>query len=312
MRSVRHRSLCGLRLQEAVRKRGRCAAAHQPPERGHRPSRPVTALQIILPQADKAFPQDKLAIGDVKARDQGNRQFHLEMQWQAPWFFPKRVLFYWGKFHPQQLREGEHYITLRPTISICFTKQVLFPDLDEHHLVFRLREENHGAVFSDDLEIHLLEVPKFRKTAEQLTSSLDRWCYFLRHGADLDPDNLPALLDVPEIRQALEVLAMFTKDEQEREIYELRLKYQRDQSSLLYDAEERGIKKGEERGEERGIKKGEVKGLMGQIHLCQRLLKQPLTASEELTALPMEQLTALLDQLQNQLLPNGSSALPDS
>ncbi len=204
------------------------------------PTRPVTGVQIVLPQTDKAFAEDKLAIGDVKARDQGNRQFQLEMQWQVPWFFPKRVLFYWGKFHPQQLREGEHYITLRPTISICFTNQILFPDVDEHHLVFRPQEQNHRVIFCEDLEIHLIELPKFNKTAEQLTSALDRWCYFLRHGAELDLDHLPASLDVPEIRQALEVLAMFTKDENEREIYELRLMYQRDHDSLVQYAKDAG------------------------------------------------------------------------
>jgi predicted transposase/invertase (TIGR01784 family) len=295
------------------------------------PTGPVTGVQIVLPQTDKAFAEDKLAIGDVKARDQGNRQFQLEMQWQVPWFFAKRVLFYWGKFHPQQLREGEHYITLRPTISICFTNQILFPVVDEHHLVFCPRERNHAVIFCEDLEIHLIELPKFKKTAEQLTSTLDRWCYFLRHGAELNPDQLPASLDVPEIRQAVEVLAMFTKDENEREIYELRLKYQRDHDSIVQyakDAEkqlrdaERQAKDAEEHAkdaekqakdaerqakdaEERGVKKGVVKGLIGQVHLCQKLLKQPPTPQEELSALPVENLTALLDQLQKQLLPNG-------
>jgi predicted transposase/invertase (TIGR01784 family) len=262
------------------------------------PTRPVTGVQIVLPQADKAFAEDKLTIGDVKARDQGNRQFQLEMQWQVPWFFPKRVLFYWGRFHPQQLREGEHYITLRPTISICFTKQVLFADVDEYHLNFRLREEKHAVEFSDDLEIHLIELPKFNKTSDQLASELDRWCYFLRHGADLDPDTLPASLDVPEIRRALEVLAMFTKDENEREIYELRLKYQRDHDGYI-----QYLKDAATDAEARGEKKG---ALMGQVRLCQELLKQSPTPQPELSALDEETLAALLAQLRKQLLTNGS------
>ena len=71
------------------------------------PPKPVTAIQIVLPHADKESADDKMVVADVKARDQGNRQFHLEMQWQVPWFFTKRVLFYWGEFHPQQLRGRE-------------------------------------------------------------------------------------------------------------------------------------------------------------------------------------------------------------
>src|SRR4051794_40826101 len=66
-----------------------------------RPTRPITGLQIAQAHSQKSAPDDKTAVGDVRACDQGNRQFHVEMQWQVPWFFPKRALFYWAKFHPQ-------------------------------------------------------------------------------------------------------------------------------------------------------------------------------------------------------------------
>jgi hypothetical protein len=54
--------------------------------------------------------------------------------------------------------------------------------------------------------------------------------------------------------------------------------------------------------EQKGIEKGE---LLGQIRLCQELLKQPPTPQAELLALTPETLSALLGQLRQQLLPNG-------
>jgi hypothetical protein len=63
-------------------------------------------------------------------------------------------------------------------------------------------------------------------------------------------------------------------------------------------AEQKGI----EKGREEGIAKGE---LLGQIRLCQELLKQPPTPQAELLALTPENLSALLAQLRQQLLPNG-------
>ena len=137
--------------------------------------KPITRLDVVVPNTDPESAEDKQAIGDIKARDQGNRQFHLEMQLQVPWFFPKRILYYWGKYHPQQLRDGESYLTLRPTYSISFLNQVLYPAVAEHHLVFSLRERTHGVPFNDDLEVHLIELPKFTKPAEELASPLDRW-----------------------------------------------------------------------------------------------------------------------------------------
>jgi len=165
----------------------------------------------------------------------------------------------------------------------------------DHHLVFHVREDRHGLTFSDDLEIHLIELPKFTKATEQLTSALDRWCYFLRHGQDLDSDGLPATLDVPAIRQAMEVLTVFTQDERERAAYEARPRAQGDYAS--------GLREAQERGEERGRTQG---ALVGQIRLCQQVLKQPLTPEEELYARPEQELAALLEQLRQQLLANGS------
>ena len=54
------------------------------------PGKRVTELDIVQAQSEKESPLDKLAIGDIRAYDQGKRQFHLEMQWNVPEYFPKR------------------------------------------------------------------------------------------------------------------------------------------------------------------------------------------------------------------------------
>jgi predicted transposase/invertase (TIGR01784 family) len=305
------------------------------------PTKPITGLEIVQAHADKDTPRDKGVVADLRARDQGNRQFHVEMQRQVPWYFPKRLLFYWARFHPQQLREGEHYQTLRPTISISFASQSLFADLPEHHLVFRLQEVQHGLVFSNDLEIHFIELPKFTKTAEDLSSNLDRWCYFLRHGAELDPGQLPPTMDVPPIRRAMEVLTVFTQDERERAAYEERLMIQLDRNSLEYElqsltadkerltadkeqltadkeqltADKERLTTDKERlaadkerltaDKERLTADKERAVVMAQIHTYQEVLKRPLTPEAELVVLPQEDLAALLAQLRKQLLSGG-------
>jgi hypothetical protein len=48
----------------------------------------------------------------------------------------------------------------------------LFPHVPEYQLRFRLLEASHPLLFTDDLEFHLPELPKFTKTAEELTSGL--------------------------------------------------------------------------------------------------------------------------------------------
>ena len=53
-------------------------------------------------------------------------------------------------------------------------------------------------MLTDDLEIHFIELPKFDLAPERLTTGAgEQWCYFLKHGEELDTDNLPAALDAP-------------------------------------------------------------------------------------------------------------------
>jgi predicted transposase/invertase (TIGR01784 family) len=254
------------------------------------PVRRITGIEIAQSESEKGTKDEKQVIGDIRSRDQGKRHFHLEMQMQAPWSFTKRMLFYWAKFHSQQLREGDDYEVLCLSYFICFTNQDVFADLDDSHLTFRLLEVKHGLPFCEDIEIHLIQLPKFTKTAEQLSSDLDRWCYFLRHGEDLDLDNLPPALDVPFIRRAMEVLTVFTQDE--RDLYEARLKAQRDQRSLLKEARDEGFEKGRK------------EGLVAQVHLCQELLKQIQTPEADLLKLSLDELNALLAGLRKQILPS--------
>src|SRR5207237_6994874 len=145
-------------------------AALQPP-----PAERVAALEILNPFNDKEALDDKLSVVDIKARDQSGRQFNVEMQLLPYGDFRQRVLYYWARLYQQQLHESEEYELLRPTISICFVNRVLFPKVPTYHLSFQLREPNHQVVFTEDLALHMLELPKFTRSAAELVTPLDAW-----------------------------------------------------------------------------------------------------------------------------------------
>jgi predicted transposase/invertase (TIGR01784 family) len=251
-------------------------------------------LDILNPFNEKDALDDKLSILDIKARDQQGRLYNVEMQMLGTPIFPQRVLYYWAMLHGQQLREGDDYADLRATISISFVNSVLFPKVPDYHLDFQLRASQYPQlIFSAQQLIHVLEVPKFRKTAVELADPVEVWCYFLVHGADLDMDNLPEALRTPAVQRAMEVLHMLTQDDLERQRYEARLKEQRDRSSFLKYAREEGF----EQGRQEGLKEGQV----DRIHLCQRLLKLPLTPAEELLTLSLDELRARAESMENQL-----------
>jgi predicted transposase/invertase (TIGR01784 family) len=193
-----------------------------------------------------------------------------------------------------QLQEGQDYRALRPTLSICFVNTPLFAEVPAYHLVFELRERQHPLVFTDDLVVHILELPKFTKSAVELTTPLDLWLCFLRHGERLDTEALlAALAAVEEMRRAMGELLMIAQGDLERERHEARLKLQRDISTALAEARDEGL----EQGLEQGRKEGQVR----QIHFCQGLLRRPQTPAAQLLALPLDELERLAHQLKAEL-----------
>jgi predicted transposase/invertase (TIGR01784 family) len=254
-----------------------------PPQRIH-------DVEILNPFNPKEALDDKLSILDVKARDQSGRQFNVEMQMLAFLYYDKRILYYSCKFHQQQLHEGQDYLVLRPTISISFLNHVLFPEVPDYHLRFRLLEQSHHFPLTEDMEFHIIELPKFTKSAGELTSGLDIWLYFLRHADMMDMEALPAALQRPLVIRAFEELKMLTQTDLERERYEARRKAQLDENTLVKVAHLQGRTE------------GRIEEKIGIIHFCERLLKRPETATEKLTILALEELTRLAEELQEQAL----------
>jgi predicted transposase/invertase (TIGR01784 family) len=137
--------------------------------------------------------------------------------------------------------------------------------------VFEVRERQQRLLFTDDLIVHILELPKFTKSPTELATPLDVWLYFLQQGEQLDTEALPpALGAVEEIRRAMGELLMISQTDLERERYEARLKFQRDWSSSLRGAREDGL--------DQGRKEGEV---IGQIHAFERLLRRAETPATQ-------------------------------
>jgi hypothetical protein len=182
-----------------------------------------------------------------------------------------------------------------------------------------------------DLEIHLLELSKFDLPVEQVQTPLERWCYFFRHGAALELENLPATLDVPVIRKAVEVLMKVSQSELERQRYLEWQRIEQDAASLAEDVrvakEEAQAAKEEARAAQENLRAAQEKArgaeekareaeanaqvtrrtrlekgkVIGRIQLLQQLLDQPETSGEELDQLLEADLLQREDALKRQL-----------
>jgi predicted transposase/invertase (TIGR01784 family) len=207
------------------------------------------------------------------------------------------------------LHAGDDYTGLRPTISICFVNGVLFPERAEYHTCFRLLDQTGEVCLTEDLVMHVIEIPKFNKNLAELETPLDFWLYFLKNGEQLDADALPAEFDRElGVRKAMGILKTFTQNDMERELYEGRLKAKRDMQTLETQRRTMEVQRDhwqqqyEAANREREAAHREVKRqLADRISLGQRVLRRPVSPADELLDRSAEELREQAERLEREL-----------
>lgn len=253
------------------------------------PDKRLEGLTILNPFLPGDGEDDKLVILDLLARDTVGRRYNIEMQLFQHRYLKERFLYYWAKAHTNQLVSGEAFEELRTTISVLILNEVMFKDLAGPHQRFRLWDETHQSRFSDQMDVHLLELPKFHESLSELNSPLDAWLYFLQHVAELELEDWPEQLS-PPLHRAAKELEMLSLSEIERLKYEARLNGKRDYDSALFGAKQDGIEIGLEQGLERGL-------LTGKIQTLQELNGLPVMSEAELHDCSLAKLNSLLAEL---------------
>jgi predicted transposase/invertase (TIGR01784 family) len=126
--------------------------------------------------------------------------------------------------------------------------------------IYSVYNPDTGHRLTDDLEIHFLEVPKWKVKSIKEIKRLDRWLgYLSRKLTDAERSELAMKEDM--IREAMKAEQIFTQDDIKWREYEQREAAIRDYRSDMRACREAGIEEGIEQGIKQGIKQGMEKGL---------------------------------------------------
>ena len=97
-----------------------------------------------------------------------------------------------------------------------------------------------------DLEMHFIELPKFRKKDPDMSNKLEQWLCLICDEEDKIEMAESKNEEIEKAKKELEKLAMNPED---RELYELRLKAIRDEMNIRYSGYVDGMADGEAKGE---------------------------------------------------------------
>ncbi|MCT4605535.1 MAG: Rpn family recombination-promoting nuclease/putative transposase [Marinisporobacter sp.] len=217
----------------------------------------IVDLELKNPYNLVSYRNGKMSILDIKAVDEKGIWYDVEMQLAEQSFYDKRALYYWAKVYSDQIESGQDYYMLKKTIGINIL-DFNYLEEEDYHNRYELCNTKTMKKFTDLLNIHFIELPKFKKDYKEIKTALDRWAAFLSKAYEFDKDTIPEELAKDQnIKKAAEKLDVMSLSKEEREWYENDLK-----AMLVRKAEHRTAKmRGREEGLEQGREEGREQGL---------------------------------------------------
>ncbi len=196
---------------------------------------------------------DRRAIFDLHCKNQHGDTFIVEMQRAKQNYFKDRSVFYASFPIQQQAKKGTWDFRLKPVYMVGILDFIFDEDQasrDVVHHEVKLLDRSTGQVFYNKLTFIYLELPKFRKSVDELVTDFDKWCYLLRH--------LPELTDRPQRLQekvfskVFEIAEIAKYSPAEAAAYEDSLKIYRDLKNVIDTAFDEGKAEGKVEGIEEG------------------------------------------------------------
>ena len=200
--------------------------------------------------------------------------------------FKKRVLYNAAKAFSTQLDRGEDYTLLNPVIALTITDFEMFDNSDRVISRYQLKEKYELTDYSDDIELVFAELPKFKKSIDELATLSDKWLYFLKEANHLEsvPDSLNK---EPAIQNAFEVALESRLTREEIETLDRQWMFIHDSRNALRLVQQQGM--------QQGMQQGEAKGRQEEKIAIARSLVNKLSTPEisQVAGLPVEEIEKL-------------------
>ncbi len=220
----------------------------------------IDFLNVILPSQHRVkdltyrsnenlsnTPLDRKAVFDLYCQSEKGEKFIVEMQKAKHNYFKDRSIYYASFPIRDQAEKGDWNYKLEPIYTIGILDFIFDEDKNDDNLlhIVELKDQN-CKVFYEKLKFIYLELPKFKKTIDQLNDHFDKWLFLLKHLPDLEEPPLP--LQEKVFMQLFEVAQITNFSQAEREAYENSLKYYRDMNGVIETAREEGKAQGVQEG----------------------------------------------------------------
>ncbi len=179
---------------------------------------------------------EKLGMLDIVATLNNNTKINIEMQVKNYYNTIERSLFYITGMYHENLEKGTDYTEIPKSISIWITDYNIFEEGLIHEKA-RLKRDYENKILTNKLELHYIQLPKFKEKSKRITNKLEQWLTFIKN------ENVEEIkmIENKYIKKAEKELEYLTGDEETRRLAELREKAIRDEMAAMAKAKKQGI-----------------------------------------------------------------------
>ena len=218
------------------------------------------SVEILNPFNLKKNYSDKETIVDVKCITKNGTVVIIEVQLSGNSRFPERILYYWSTNYSKLLKKGEGYEDLTPVISINLLNFNLNKKDSNVHSCYMIYDTKNKRLLTDHLQIHIIELKKFKFKNNNLSKDLNYWLGFFTT-KNMEEYMSEIVKEKPIMEEAHKRYNNFIRSRLMMSEYEKKEIYQYDKQIMLKDERREGIKEGIKKGKLEGMKKGKLEGL---------------------------------------------------
>jgi len=213
---------------------------------------PIQTITFLKNEFVGLTDEDRGGVYDLVCEDEKKRTFIVEMQLGHYKYFIQRAKFYaFQKFNTMVEKGKYRYDNLTPIYCIGFLAESIFHQSKEYYHFGRLKNQK-GQEMDDQISHVIVEIAKFEKEQEQITTDLDKLIYLMKNLERIQQeDQLPKFLSEDWIEQAMEKLDKSKMSSEQRMQYEMMMARNASIIEILKDKEKKQIaKKLKEKGVE--------------------------------------------------------------
>lgn len=203
----------------------------------------IQTLSYTCPEDLDNMPVAYKTVLDVYCQGANGERFVVELQQAKHNFFRDLSGFYASFPIQEKALRGEWDFARSPVYSIGVLDFVFKEHRDEHSVIHTVKAQRQNCeLCGDSLKFIYIELPKFKKTIDELTTDRDKWLYLLKHLPDIE--GRPKQFQDPTFLQLFEVTEIASFSREEEDGYQSSLKYYRDMNNVIETARQEGRKAG--------------------------------------------------------------------